>query len=79
MNDYPRDQWCTCTPRHEWHDPASRNTPDVGTAETKKAFEYPPPGDRADGWFKRCVRLGFVEGDGGRVAEGWDGGCFVAG
>ena len=71
MNDYPQSEWCTCTPRHEWRPPGAMA---VGT-EGKAAFEYPPPGERADGWFKRCVGFTVLY-----LLEGEEGGyCVVIG
>ena len=56
MNDYPREEWCTCLPRTEWRDPdavAVGTDGMEGKGKGKQVWEYPRPGERADGWFKR--------------------------
>lgn len=55
LEAYPREEWCTCMPRVEWRDEGVRGGVGVGGEGEGTVWEYPPGGERADGWFKRYV------------------------
>lgn len=70
---YPRGEWCICAPRVEWRDWDGRGVVGKGEGEGEgRVWEYPPRGERADGWLKRYVEFGVyaVGGAGGGEFEG---------